>query len=311
MVFPISDQERLKGFLDADPKYEIAPVPVPVDRAAAARAISDRVKPGIKARDLEKLGRLAVFYDLREAAASFGSVLKLDEKEAADYARSAQALIALAWIGDSAQWDYTQRYYRALLERADPERDRVPLLDACDALGPREGSEAYRRWVAGRLTKVERELAEAQQKRAPEAESLTNRRNTLREHLDGGVRDLDRDNAARLRIAGMPADARPQYLAPLYMRDPDLPGISEKLSDWAAMTLIRLAYQGGARERIVAAFGSLAAKHGGNPKLRARALRAAEFFGHRLDEATRAWVAEQPDGGVDPLAVRPSWKYGQ
>ncbi len=315
MAFPIPDQERLQGYLEADPKHEAAPIPVPVDRALAVRAITERVKPDLPPRELQKLVRLAVFYDLRETAPAFGSILKQGESKGEDFARSAQALIALAWIGDAPQWDYALRYYRALQERADPERDHDAMLAVCDALGPREGTDAHRQWVSVRLAKVERELAEAQQKKTPQENWLENRRNELREYLAFTVRDVDRDNAGRLRIAGMPPEARPHYLAPLYMRDPDLPGISQNLSYWSAMTLIRLAVAG-LRAPVGAEFARLAAKYGqaGDPQpqtgmLRARALRAMEFFGQQLDEPTKKWLAGQADSGVDLLAMRPNWKY--
>ncbi len=318
MLAPIPDQERLQGYLEADPKYDVAPIPVPVDRTLAARAITERVKPDLPPRTMEKLARLAVFYDLRETAPAFGSVLKLRESEAADYARSAQALIALAWIGDAAQWDYAQRYYRTVQERADPERDRAAMLAVCDALGPRENTDAHRQWISVRLAKVDRELAEAQQKKTPQENWLENRRNDLREHLAFTVRDVDRDNAGRLRIAGMPPETRPQYLAPIYMRDPDLPGISPNLSYWAAMTLIRLAISG-LRAQIGAEFARIGAKYDNKQAgdrqqafdlLRARALRAMEFFGQPPDEASKKWLAAQADLGADLLALRPNWRYG-
>jgi len=43
--------------------------------------------------------------------------------------------------------------------------------------------------------------------------------------------------------------------------------------------------------------------------LRARSLRAADYFGLPLAQADREWLDQQADDGSDIIALRPNWKY--
>jgi len=91
-----------------------------------------------------------------------------------------------------------------------------------------------------------------------------------------------------------------------------------QLSEWAALKLLRLAPQGSERRlRVAAALVQEAARFA-NPskedraefyRLRARALRAAHFFGGTLSQDDDRWLANVPDTGVDPLVLRPGHLY--
>lgn len=315
-----NDQERLAKYLGAHPRLEVAPVPVPVDRSLAVRFIADEAPRASSLASFRKLVKLAVFYDLRETAPTFGGLLTQNERDSSAIARSALALIALAWIGDQRQWEYAQRYYRALTDRANPEKDRKELLAVCDALGTREGTAYHRQWVSARLARLQQELQSSRERKSPVPEAaVENRINELREHLAFAVTRVDQANNIRGRLEGMTPDGRVPGLTALYLEDPDIAGITREMSDWAGLTLIRLAYQmSGLRNTIglemVKSAQKFAGKDGARREefdvLRARALRAAEFFGTALDQPAREWLSAQRDTGKDTLALRPNWKYG-
>jgi hypothetical protein len=67
-----------------------------------------------------------------------------------------------------------------------------------------------------------------------------------------------------------------------------------------------------ARQFLSVAKGYEAAGRDANPQsalIRARSLRAVEFFGEKIDDASRQWLTAQTDPGTDLLALRPQWAY--
>ncbi|HWR54818.1 MAG TPA: hypothetical protein VN428_27160 [Bryobacteraceae bacterium] len=318
-----NDQQRLEQYLAAHPRFAASPVPAPVDRNQAASFIAKEAPGQQEPPNLRKLVALAVLYDIREAAPAFGALLKQNEKDEDDIARSSLALVALAWIGDSRQWEFAQRYYRWLTDRSDPERDARYLLEACDALGVREGTAYHRQWVGARLARIEQDLKSAgQSKGGPPPAYFENRANELREYLAMAVTRIDQGNNLKARVEGIAPEGRVGGLTALYLGDPDLAGITPELSYWAGMTLVRLAAQvANARSTAILELSKYAQKYaaaGGEglrgkqlELLRARALRAVDFLGGQLDQASREWLAAQKDAGTDPLALRPNWNYGQ
>ncbi len=309
-----NDEQRLAAYMATDPKLAVAPVPTPIDRGVASRFIVQQIPRAGKPADLRKLAAVAIVYDLRDAVQAFGGILRRTEKEPREAAKSAQALIALAWLGESQVWDFAQRYFHDLQDRFRPDDTREDMLEVCFALGPREGTGYHRQWVTTRLARVKEEAAKAAE---PDATKLNRRAANLQHHASLVVARTDRALAARARVESMPPEARIAPLAGVYLDEPGLVGITDDLSWWAGVTLIRLAVSG-LRAQIGAEFTRLAAKYdnkqageqqGEFDLLRARALRAMEFFGQQPNEAAKKWLASQKDSGADLLALRPNWQY--
>ena len=76
-----------------------------------------------------------------------------------------------------------------------------------------------------------------------------------------------------------------------------------ELSFWASMRL--LAFDAALRSNVAAEFSAAAAANAKDDLIRARALRAAAYFGAALTESDHQWLEHQPDPGVDPLVLRP------
>ena len=133
----------LTGFYEADAKYVVAPVPTSLEDQPdrVADFITEHAKPDLSARRAERLARLAIYYDTGSVVRVFAEMLNKRELASQDYSRSAQAVAAVAWIGSAAEWKTAQTYYQRMLHRAKPLAHRQAMLNACDALGPDEGTD--------------------------------------------------------------------------------------------------------------------------------------------------------------------------
>jgi len=306
----VTDADRVRGYLAASPKYVIAPIPTPLERGVAIQAVNDGVRPGQLVELIRKLVDLAIFYDLRETAPVMQRLLNRGETQTDDYARSALAVIALAWIADHAARAAAQEYLRSLLERAPVDIHRLPMLEAVATFGTRDAIGNYRRWI-------EREIARLQAQRPqPVGEGAVQMRiDELEEHLAMKVAPVEKANEVRRSVEGLPLGEKITALAALYIGDATQ--TNPDLRYWAAMTLIRLRGQANAAPQVADAFVQLARRYqagGGRwqaqfDMYRARALRAAVFFGRQLDGADQQWLAGREDPGTDLLALRPDWKY--
>jgi hypothetical protein len=306
----VTDAERVRGYLAASPKYVIAPIPAPLERGVAIQAVNDGVRPGQPVEIIRKLVDVAIFYDLRETAPVMQRLLNHGETQTDDYARSALAVIALAWIADPAARAAAHESLRGLLERAPVDIHRLPMLEAAATFGTREAIGNYRRWI-------EREVARLQAQRPqPGGEAAVQMRvDELEEHLAIQVAAVEKANEVRRTVEGLPLGERITALAALYIGDATQ--MNPDLRYWAAMTLIRLRGQPKAAPQIADVFVQLGRRYqagGGRwqaqfDMYRARALRAAVFFGRQLDGADQQWLAAREDPGTDVLALRPDWKY--
>ena len=315
---PSSGRDILEKYRHSDPKYVIAPVPDHVDRSEATRFVCDHATASEPVGQLKKLGALAVFHRLTGTLPTFEKLLAKHERQPDDYRRSAIAVAVIAWIGDDAQVGNAQRYYRALLGRT-PVEPHVPwLTQACDALGPREGTAAYRKWIEDEIARLEVKLAEHEQSQQEhEATSVRRRIAGLRDGVSRDVPEMDGNNEARTRIDGLqPAAARVPWLVEQYV-DTAVKS-NERQSYWAAIRLLRESESGQMRETIANEFLKRAQRYLTPPEPdrqpeyelnRATCLRAAKFFGQTLDEKSEKWLGQQQDAGTDLLALRPNWTY--
>ncbi len=312
----VIDEQRLTAYLNAESKYKIAPIPTPIDLAVATRFVNNRVSDRLSPERMSKLARLAILYDLKATAPAFLGVLKSTEKSIADYHRSAWALIALAWIGSQDDLRRSQAYLHQLQSRASVWENRLIMLDATEAFGPTEGTDKHRSWVQEEIGRRKSLISQYQtQNKQNEARGVQNQIDELEEHLNVRVATVDRSNAIRSSVLGLPIEARISRLAAIYVgTEPSTPA----LSSWSAFTLVRVAKQDMANSsKIASQFATLAKQHQRSESDRnaqsdligARSLRAVEYFGQPLNEPDRLWLKNQEDTGFDLLALRPVWIY--
>ncbi len=314
-----STTEILTGYYEADAKYVVAPLPTTLE-AEVGRVtdfIGDKTTPTLSARRVERLSRLAVYYDTGPAAADFLEMLKKQETSNTDYFRSAQAIVTLAWIGDGSQWKTAQSYYHSMLRRAKPLEHREAMLSACCALGPDEGTDRLRKWIEAAVADLDTKQSEASAKGDEgTAEAAWADAENLRDFLRLDLAALDGEYDVRRQIDSAKPDVQVTRMAGLYTGDAT--DASPRLVYWAAMKLVRLARGGGAaKARIAERFAKLAQ---GNDRTdaalqnqldsrRTRGLWAAELMGYGLDEANGDWLARQKDPGTDVLVLRADWEY--
>lgn len=300
-----NDTSRLEGYLHADTKYNVVPVPTPVARATALDFVTRELARPKQGGELAALARLAIFYDLHETAEGFLALTKPGLPEEGDVPRMAAALTAVAWLGDDAAFAEAAARFSKLALRADLDLHRATLLDAADAFGPRLGSAPLRAAVSAAIARIQAEqnALKPEEANPRRLDVFENRRARLEEFDRFELGHLDRANTLREAISALPEAERLKRLAALYLRD--APDATERLAGWAALKLIRLPEPA----RSAAEFVRLAAIDDKNEVRRARALRAAEFFGQRLPVPQEVWLASHADGGTDPLALRPHWKY--
>ena len=298
-----TDVERLQRYYDTSSKYFLAPVPAPLDRAVAIAFVNGNVSRTTSPEKMRKLMRLAVFYDLRETALTFIGALTGAEQDPADFLRSGLALIALAWIGDQSQQSRAQEYYRVLQSRANVDLHRDIMLEVVEAFGPREGTGAHRQWIQAAIRSLEERRRQEQANRNVQGANLAEEKiKALSEYLNIQLARVDRAFALRQMIESLAPAGQIAQLVPLSLAT--TPESTPQLVFWASMRLIRLAQT--AREQIAAAFSAHAAElvRPGQELFRARALRAAEFFGHPVAAPDSAWLGGHPDTGADPLVLR-------
>jgi len=301
---PSHEDERLEHFYQTETKYHAAPVPTPLDRARAVGFVNSKVNRQETPEKLRKLMRLAVFYDLRECARAFAALLAGGETQPEEIARSAMALIALAWIGDAAQQASAQGYYHGLQDRADIDQQRSLMLEVVEAFGPREGTAYHRQWVQGAIASLTQRLRQAQADHNLGAADVAQEKiNALTGYLNTQLARVDRTFSLRQRIDQVDPLTQVKPLATLYVANTT--EATPPLSYWAAMRLLRLGPNSAGP--IAAEFSGQAAALAspGKELFRARALRAVEFFGQALNESDSDWLATQQDTQTDPLALRP------
>ena len=308
-----AEEQRLKSYLEAESKYAVAPIPAPVDLRTATQFVNNHVTGQLAPEKMSKLARLAILHDLRETAPAFMAILKNAEQKTIDFQRSAWALIALAWIANAEQLKFSQSYLPQLESRADVWETRLIMLDATEAFGPSEGTEKHRSWVLHEIERRKSLLSEYQtQNKQAETRGVQIQIDELEEHLNVRVAAVDRSNAIRSQVLGLLIEARISRLTALYL---GTESVTPTLSAWAGFTLVRVANQDAHAGRIAAQFLTAAKQKEGAESdlqsllIRARGLRAAEYFGGSLTAPDRQWLRAQADPGTDLLALRPFWVY--
>jgi hypothetical protein len=298
----MTDHSRLHAYLHGEAKYHVLPVPTPLDRLPALTFVAEQLPTTRSAEEMGKLGRIASFYDLRETADAFLSAAKAAKE---DIPRAAAAIGAVAWEGNAEEFAEAQKEFSALLRRADVEQDRNILFETSFALGPRVGSEPLKQAIAGAVNDLRARL------RTKSDPMLENRVARLEEFTGLELAELDQANKLRTTLEALPEDARRPRLVELYLDDS--PDSTPRLAAWAGLKLLRSPV----RQTVAPEFLAQAAKYNRRDAdrqaeldiVRARALRAAEYFGARLPDADRTWLASQKDMGTDLLALRPNWEY--
>ena len=306
MAAQAEDHLRLQTWLALDPKYRPTPVPTPLDRAVAVAFVNANVTRTTAVDRMRRLTALAVFYDLRDTAGAFAGVLTGNESAPDDVSRAALALIALAWIGSEAEQAEAQGYFHALQGRADPGLHRDLMLEVVEAFGPREGTAAHRQWIQSAIRALEAEQRRAESTKDVRAARLAEEKiNALTEYLDAELGRVEREFERRREISAQDPSRQVQPLVDLAVAA--APGSSPQLLHWSSMRLLRL--PGALHPRIADEFRRRAAAlaSGDQALFRARALRAAEYFGANLSAAERQAAASEADAGIDPLVLRPNW----
>jgi hypothetical protein len=311
----LNDEQRLTSYLVADSKYVVVPIPTPIEPGVATQFVNNHTTDRLTPEKMSKLARLVILHDLRDTAPTFMALLKNTERQRADYHRSAWALIALAWIGSQEQRKFSQSYLHQLQARANIWENRLVMLDATEAFGPTEGTESHRSWVAEEIGRLKSLMNQYQvQKKQSESRGIQNQVDELEEHLNIRVAAVDRSNAIRSLVLGLPTDERISRLVALYLgTEPATPA----LSSWAAFTLARVAKQDANAERMATQCSIVAKQHEGPESernaqfalVRARSLRAVKFLGQKLSNSDQQWLKTQEDPGTDMLALRPHWIY--
>lgn len=310
---------RFEGYMHANLKLEIAPVPTPVQRAESVRYVNWKAGEPLSRHGLIQLARFAAFHGLTETAPAFEALLKGDEREPDEAKRSALVLIGLAEIGDDDQRRAAQQYFHAMLDRIPALTITAEMERVADAFGPKEGVAALRDWVDREIKIQQSLLEEYTRARAGGelAEHTASRIATLEEFKAVRLPRIEAANKVREKILAAPFEARVIPLCDYYV---DVLNVStEELSWWSALRLMRMAESDAKiKPRITAQFLKLAERYEkkSDPGFeqvyllcRTRCLRAAVFFGHELDAETRAWLDGLEDAGVDALALRPDWEY--
>lgn len=308
-----NDNARLEGYLHGESKYNILPVPAPLNRELASTFVARELPAALDPDTAGKLARLAIYHDLRDTAEGFARLLRLGESTAHDAGRTVAAIAALAWIGDAPQAAAARQHYAGLLRRDDVEELRETLLAAAHALGPAEGSAGLQQAITASVSTLRLRISELRPpNQAGVVDNLETRIDRLEEFSAREIKALDRANGVRRELlAETNAATQIAGLVALYLEDH--PQGTRRLSEWAAFRLVRLPD----RAKVGAVFIEAAASHARvEPSrqkeldlTRARALRAAEFFEVSLSAEARAWLAARPDEGADLLALRPDWQY--
>lgn len=311
------DEQILQRYLGADFKRGVAPVPAELDRATVLDCIGNEVTDTQVIGRMKRLVRLAVYYDLNDAAGTFSDLLSKNESQPDETKRSVLALIALAWIGDDGQRKEAQNYYHSMLRWTPVERFTPWMEQVCDALGPDEGTDHLREWIEKEADSKQSEMDKLEQAGDDVAARGTRLKLlSLKEYLGTRIPRLDRINAARAAIEGKPG--RTSRLPELIKYYVDTSTISwSEMSYWCAMKLMRYANADpNLRPKIAAEFMKRAKaydRHDNSERQyefdlnRSKALWAAEFFGAEFDEEDRKWLDQRKDGGSYVLVRRPNW----
>lgn len=312
-----SESELLAGYLAANAKYRVVPVPAIENRAEAVRFVREHLTAAQSLGNLRKLSLLAVFYQLNETSSSFDQLLTGKKEEVTDVSKAAVVLITLAWIGSETQITHAQEYFKELEDRADIEGQRQIMLEVCQALGSPAVIAQHRQWVVSHMQATQRELAQAEtEHRERRVNGLRNELDELEEYLGSDVARTENEVVLRKGISQLRPAEQISRLTRLYLGTED--DATPALSHWAGMTLLRLASRTPElRAQIGRMFSQRATEHEkpadpGDEEfelIRAKALRAAQLFGASLDAQELKWLHTQPDTGADLLAWRPQWQY--
>jgi hypothetical protein len=309
---------RVNDFLNAETHYKLAPIPAPIDVPTALPICLQHISPAKGPKTLAKLAGLTVLHDMTATAKSWMLVIERPtEVEAKDYDRSAQAVIALSWLGDDEQRSHAASYYTGMLARADPNTAQRPLSQACWAISPADRARGLRRWAEAEIDRLKADRARPSPARTPaQTRHIETRIDMVSQFANLEAARLDREFNLRRAADALPPIERAKHLVDIYCEVE--PSGSAEIVWWAAMSLARVPKADPDRLVVVSErFMSVARAHEGDfaerqPEFdgtRAKALRGAIYFGAQPTEQEHVWLSEQADAGLDILVLRPDWKY--
>ena len=312
-----STSTTLERYLQAESKYNFAPVPMHLAKDDISAFVAEQfaAEHPLSNHRVQQLVQLAIHYELTEVADHLTSALQSNlDGESLDVQAATFAIEGLAWLGSENQLQLANDAFDSVTQRANWTSDTNLLLIAAFALNNNDSLECLRTTANRELNKVNDQitkLAESEDQQLVSA--LENYQAQLTEFASFELPELEEANLIREAIANAdPAQAHPALIA-LYLETTDQ--ATPALATWAAQTLNRLRgkpeqIELAAQLKNIADAQPVDDDPESGPNLtRARAMRAAIFFGWQADEETVLWLAKVGDTGFDLLANRPQWKY--
>jgi hypothetical protein len=304
----VSSKKLLEGYLHGDAKYNILPLPAPVQLAEATTFVNSHLAPSSAPGEMVKLSRVAIFHDLRETAAGFERLLTPTVFASLEPRTAGAVIAALAWLGDAPQAEMARNRFAELVKRTDFEQHRETLCATAFHLADNKSADLLRRALAGKTE----ELRAALQQPGPGRETVEIRIDQLDELAAQELKALEDANRLRADILANPEiQKQVRDLVDLYLEIH--PHSTSRLVEWAAFRLVRLHH----RAKIADVFLEVAARYPADEDarqtepniVRARVLRAMQFFGQPPNLKDQEWLRKFGDVGTDILALRPDWEY--
>lgn len=328
--------EIIRGFLIADSKYDIVPVPTGLDPKNVLNVVRKELIASGSTQKLQKLSELTIFYNLKNLSADFLTFLIENEKNKGNCDLSLICIITLVWIAEDQDLLQAQNYFQKLLQRTIFPDNRHMILQTCNALNSQQALSQVKAWLHSQTNQIDRKIEELKgQSTTTDIRRFEEKKKAIESFLKNDVGKLEAYINERIAIETVnDSSERLKKITLFYLHD-----FSEQWY-WAAMKLIRQAGQSDeARQAVALGFLKLSQAYVIDDKRyeqleaqydedddaqyddtelvelhsailkRTRCLRAAEFFGDDLNDENSAWLSRQEDMGTDPLALRPDWKY--
>ena len=305
--------QQLESYiLDPDPFQSYA-IPKRLQRDVVARFIVSRIGRETGFTSLVRMENVVTFYDLQEVCGHLLSLLPANPTPA-DVANAAVISRTIAATCLPADVQKAAAYYPALISRAANSSAVAELLQLQDRLGPTVDSAS----LEAQIERLRSMAASRKQtdREAGNEEAILNEMRSLRL---GRVRSA---NKIKADVLAMPdRQQRIQQEIKMYLTLEY--GYLEFLTPWAAARLRRETWgdspagqmtrneNDGRRAEIARIFESVAANIDRLPEvppenrdsLRVRCLRAAVYFGSRLEPQEQIWLTQKAGAQVDILSI--------
>ena len=328
--------EIIRGFLIADSKYNIVPLPTGLDPENVLNFVRAELITSGSTQKLQKLSELTIFYNPKNLTADFLTFLMENEKNKGNCDLSLICIITLTWIAEDQDLLQAQNYFQKLLQRSIFPDNRHMILQTCNALNSQQALAQVKTWLNMQTNQIDRKIEELKgQSTTTDIRRLEEKKKALESFLKNDVGKLEAYINERIAIETInDSSERLKKITLFYLHD-----FSEQWY-WAAMKLVRQAGQTEeAKQAVALEFLKLSQAYAIDDKRykqleaqynedddaqyddtelvelhsailkRTRCLRAAEFFGATLDTGISTWLSKQEDMGTDPLGLRPNWKY--